>query len=107
MKGLTMRDIRDCLIIAILRAAPCENYLKEEEWTKCWDFSSGEAVPTQYLLDRQAHPDFITVRAELGTWRPQDVYKIDFTKIDPLAIASNLTCAIEKMMGIYPNVPKG
>jgi hypothetical protein len=31
--------------------------------------------------------------------------EINFNDIDPLAIAQNLTCEIEKMMGIYPNVP--
>jgi O-glycosyl hydrolase len=61
--------------------------------------------PTQYLLDHQNEPDFISTKVELGTWRPQDVYKINWEDVDPLAIAKNLTCEIEKMMGISPNVP--
>lgn len=106
--GLTMRDIKDCLIKAILQSAPCEEYLKGDVFTKCWDFSTDPAKPTQYLLDRLDEPDFITCKAdpEINNWRPQDVYKVDFSNIDPLAIGQNLTCNIEKMMGIFPNIPK-
>lgn len=106
VKGLTMRDIRDCLVKAMLMSAATESYLATDEWLKCWDFSSGVAVPTQYLLDRQNKPEYISVKAELGTWRTQDIYKIDFSNVDPLAICQNLTCEIERMMGIFPNIDK-
>ncbi len=39
-----------------------------------------------------------------GTWRTMDIYKIDLSGIDPLAVAQNMGCEVEKMMGIYPNV---
>src|SRR5690606_27824355 len=45
-------------------------------------------------------------RAENGTWRPQDIYEIDLNDIDPIAVSQNLGIEIEKMMGIYPNVPQ-
>lgn len=32
------------------------------------------------------------------------IYKIDFSSIDPIALAQNMLCRIEKMMDIYPNV---
>jgi hypothetical protein len=35
-----------------------------------------------------------------------DLYGWDMNKLDPLAIAQNLTCEIEKLMGIFPNVDK-
>jgi hypothetical protein len=60
-----MRDIRDCLIKAMLISSPSNKY------------------------------------AELETWKLQDVYKINWDDIDPLAIAQNLTCEIEKMMAIF------
>lgn len=107
VKGLTIRDIRDCFIKALLMSAPSEKYLSADEWLKCWNFSNGEANPTQYLLDRQNEPDYVHVKAELGTWRTQDVYKIDLSKVDPLAVAQNLSCEIERMMGIFPNVNDG
>ena len=66
VKGVTMRDIGDCFIRAILGF---------EESDK--------------------------------TWRPQDVYKMDFSKIDPLALKQNMLNNIEKMMGIFPNIKSG
>lgn len=106
VKGLTMRDIRDCLIKAMLLSSYSEKYLEEKEFSKCWDFSVSPMKPTAYLLERQDEPDYISCRVELGTWRPQDVYKINWDNIDPLAVARNLNLEIEKMMGIYPNVDK-
>jgi hypothetical protein len=45
-------------------------------------------------------------RVEDGNWLTDDVYKIDFEKVDPMAIEKNMSCEVEKLMGIYPNVPK-
>lgn len=106
--GLTMRDIRDCLIKAMLLSSSSEKYLNED-YLKCWDFSKCEndgdkPTPTEYLLERQNEPDYISTKVELGTWRVQDVYKINWKDIDPIAITQNLSCEIEKMMGIYPNI---
>lgn len=103
VKGLTMRDIRDCLIKAMLISSPSNKYLNED-FNKCWEYSGDTVKPTQYLLDHQNESDFISTKVELGTWRPQDVYKINWNDVDPLAIAQNLTCEIEKMMGIFPNI---
>lgn len=111
VKGLTMRDISDCLIKAILVSYSEDEYLKTEEFFKCWDFTQckndgDKPTPTQYLLDKQKEGKYISTKVETGTWRRDDVYLVDFTNIDPIAIAQNLTCEIEKMMGIWPNVPK-
>ena len=36
-----------------------------------------------------------------------DLYSIpDLNELDPGAVVQNATCNIEKMMGIFPNVPK-
>lgn len=35
-----------------------------------------------------------------------DIYAIDLSDVDPIAISQNLTCEIERMMGIFPNVPE-
>lgn len=106
VKGLTMRDIRDCLIKAMLVSSYSEKYLEEKEFSKCWDYSESPIKPTAYLLERQDDPDYISTKVELGTWRPQDVYKLNWDNIDPLAVSKNLTLEIKKMMGIYPNVDK-
>lgn len=104
VKGLTMRDVKDCFIMAVLDSAATDEYLEPEEFDKCWDFSTDPPTPTQYLLDNQDKYAFTKV--ETGNWRHQDIYKIDLSKVDPGAIAQNLTCRIEKMMGIFPNMPK-
>lgn len=36
----------------------------------------------------------------------RDLYDIEIEKLDPVAISQNLTCEIERMMGIFPNVPE-
>ena len=41
---------------------------------------------------------------DAGVWRYGDVYNVG--DIDLIAAAQNMSCYIEKMMGIYPNVPK-
>lgn len=111
VKGLTMRDIKDCLIKAILTCSATEEYLKDENFSKCWDFSeckhdTDQPKPTQFLLDKikEEDPDYIHVKGELGTWRQSDLFKIRWEEIDPLALTQNLTCEIEKMMGIFPNI---
>ena len=35
-----------------------------------------------------------------------DIYNINFEDIDPGAVIQNATCHIEKLMGIYPNLPE-
>ena len=104
VSGLTMRDLKDCLIKALLLSAPSKKYLEVDTFIKCWDFTTKPNTPTQFLLDNQNEPDFVSNKVELGTWRPQDVYKINFNDIDPLAIAKNFTCEVEKMMNIFPNI---
>ena len=87
VKGLTIRDIQDCLIQAMLRSSVNDG-LSDKVFEISNDSDIGKG--TKY--------------AAKGTWRKQDVYKIDFNKVDLIAVAQNLTCFIEHYMGIYPNV---
>ena len=107
IKGLTMRDLKDCLVKAMLISSPSEEYLNNT-FMDCWDFSeckneNDKPKPTKFLLDNQNETDYISTKVELGTWRPQDVYKINWDDIDPISICQNLMCEVEKMMGIFPN----
>lgn len=104
--GLTMRDVKDCFIKGLLMAASSDKYLEPDTFEKCWDYSTEPATATPFLLAHQNEPDFVHCKVELGTWRAHDVYKVDLNKIDPLAIAINMTNEMEKMMGVFPNVPK-
>lgn len=106
VKGLTLRDIKDCFIKALLQCGASDEYL-EKDFMKCWDFTGCDEngtppKPTQYLLDNQ--DKYVSTKVDTGNWRPQDVFKLELNKIDPLAVAQNLTCEIEKMMGIFPNI---
>jgi hypothetical protein len=43
-------------------------------------------------------------RAEDRTLNYNDLYYLDFSDVDPLAIVQAVSCEVEKAMGIYPNV---
>lgn len=42
---------------------------------------------------------------EAGKATYNDVYRPECSKVDPIAVVQNAMCEIEKMMGIFPNVP--
>jgi len=103
VSGVTLRDLKDCLIKAMLLSSASDVYLNN--FDKCWNFSDKEnPKPTPYLLNLQNDPDYIYTKVETGNWRPQDVYKINWDNIDPLAIIQNFSVEVEKLMGIFPNV---
>lgn len=64
VKGLTMRDVRDCFIRGCFEAS----VLPREKW-------------------------------------PKTIYDLPWDEMDPMAVSQNMLCEMEKMMGIYPNVP--
>ncbi len=72
VRGLTMRDVKDCYVMGYLMAT-----------------GRGHLV-------------------ESGKWRYQMVYEPPDPGWEPdeLAVAQNMLCCIEKMMGIFPNVPR-
>jgi len=81
VKGITMRDLCDCLVQGFLASSDPDQKLqdktfalsKNEEWYK------------------------------KGDWRYNDLYKIDLDKVDPRAVIQNFSCFVEKYMGIFPN----
>jgi hypothetical protein len=102
VSGLTFRDICDCFVKGLLLAQPTQ----EGSFDLCWDFSSGEGVPTPYLLAEIAKNPTpagqLARKVDLGLWKYSDVYSI-LTDYDPIAAMQNMGCEMEKMMGIYPN----
>lgn len=89
VKGLTMRDIADCIVKAFLLSS-------------CTD----DKQAFDYACKTEGRVITPYEKAETGTWRYQDMYEIDLSKISPGAVIQNATCEIEKMMGIFPNIPK-
>jgi hypothetical protein len=89
VKGLTMRDLADCMIQGFL----C-----------CADPDVPEQLELMHSVT-EIHKEFFgTKYANKGTWRYGDVYKLDLTKLDPQAMVKNTLCFVEHMMGIFPNV---
>ena len=77
VEGLTVRDVADCFARALFQ-------------------SSGEGPLYSASLEGDG--------CELEN---NDMFKVDLKKIDAVAWQQNLGCEIEKMMGIFPNLPKG
>lgn len=76
IKGITFRDLRDAYIRAVF-------------------LSAGHQKPHLY-----AEAD----KGEYALICENDLYNLDWNDLDPLAIQQNLSCEIEKLMGIYPNI---
>ncbi len=74
--GITMRDLRDCFVRAVA-------------------LSSGPGALYQEAC-----------KGERATISENDLYGVDWGEIDIVAVQQNLTCEIEKLMGIFPNLPK-
>jgi len=77
IRGITFRDLRDCFIRAVC------------------------------LSGAQQHPDLFAEaqKGEQAALCENDVYRFDFEKLDPMAIYLNLSVEVEKIMGIFPNIP--
>lgn len=75
VEGLTMRDITDCFARALF-------------------LSSGPGP----LYDKADKGDSCRLTVH-------DTHQIDLNKVSPVAWSQNLTCEIERMMGIFPNLP--
>lgn len=76
--GITFRDLRDCYVRAVLRSAY-------------------HLVPALYE-EATKGPDAVLCE--------NDLFGFNLDKLDPIAIMQNLSCEVERIMGIYPNIPK-
>lgn len=65
IKGLTMRDVRDCFVVGC--------------------FEASGLPPSKY---------------------PSSLYELPWDEMDPLAVCQNMTCEIERKMGIFPNIER-
>lgn len=77
ISGITFRDMRDAYIRACCMSAPDTPLLHDE-----------------------------ACKGEHAAICENDIYELDWEHIDPVAVIQNMSCEIEKMMGIYPNIPK-
>ena len=77
VQGITFRDLRDCYIRAFFLASSHVNKEKYEE----------------------------ADQGEFALLSENDLYGWDLNEIDPMEVFQNMSCEVEKLMGIYPNVP--
>ncbi len=81
IQGITFRDLRDCFIRA------------------CCQSAGGGCSPDGDRLYEESE------KGENALLSENDIYSLPWDNMDPVAVAQNLTCEVEKLMGIYPNVP--
>jgi hypothetical protein len=84
ISGITFRDLRDCFIRAVLLSTGAETI-------------DGVNMRPRY---EEANKGESAVLCE------NDLYGFNLDRLDPMAICQNLSCEIERLMGIYPNVPE-
>jgi hypothetical protein len=87
IRGITMRDLRDCFIRAFIHSH------------QVYKPGTIEELQPNFTLAREAD------KGEHAAICESDLYRL-VGDIDPMAVAQNLTCEVEKLMGIFPNVPE-
>lgn len=83
IRGVTFRDLRDCFVRAVLLSTGAGMI---------------DGVDTGSRYEE-------AVKGESAALCEEDLYGFNLDRLDPMAIVRNLCCEVEKMMGIYPNVP--
>ena len=102
IKGLTARDIQDCMVLGILECKP-EKYPElpriytSEEGNKFKDLEELIKSDESY---KDSHID-----PERVTWN--DLYGWDLDEVDPVAAVQNMACYLERRMGVFPALLDG
>jgi hypothetical protein len=88
VKGITFRDLRDCFIRAVLLSTGGYR-----------DHDPKVRARMEALYDEAK-------KGENAALCENDLYGFNLDRLDPMAICQNLSCEVERLMGIYPNVPE-
>ena len=67
---------------------------------KAWIDAAGHTIEDEQLRDE------LRQRADDGTLNYNDLYELECGDVDPVALILSVCCRVEKLMGIYPNVPR-
>lgn len=86
VSGVTMRDIYDCFVRGFILSHPSMS-------------NDGKLLRSNDEIIREA------LKGEGGNINGADIYKLT-GDIDPVAVIQNAMCEIERIMGIFPNIPK-
>ncbi|KKN98500.1 hypothetical protein LCGC14_0146110 [marine sediment metagenome] len=79
--SVRIRDLADCIVKAFIRAAV-------------------EDLPSKLEIER------LRKALDANTLNYNDLYLLDLSKMDPIALIQNTCVEIEKVMGTYPNIPE-
>lgn len=79
IRGITFRDLRDCYIRAV-----------------CLSMGANDPANMPYYNE--------ALKGEKAALCENDLFELS-GEADPVAVCQNLCCEVERIMGIYPNVP--
>lgn len=85
IKGITFRDLRDAFVRAVLLS------------------TGAETIKGINMRPRYEE----ACKGENACLSAGDLYGFDLDQLDPMAISNNLSVEVEKLMGIFPNLPPG
>lgn len=74
VSDITFRDLRDCYVRAVCLSTGPGDWYDE------------------------------AVKGDAADLCESDLFKLNWNHIDPVAVAQNLSCEVERMMGIFPNI---
>ena len=89
VKGIRFRDLADCVARAIVDSTPPDR-----------DQDGLELDTEQNRRLAELRP-----RVEDGTLNYNDLYRINWNDMSPVALIQNVCTRVEKEMDIYPNMP--
>lgn len=93
--GITMRDLRDCFIRAVLLSTGGPYFAAR----------TGNPLEDRKIAASMAALYEEAKKGEDACLCENDLYGFNLDRLDPVAISQNLTCEVERIMGIFPNVP--
>lgn len=100
IKGLTRRDIMDCMVLGILECRPDNDYPRLYLSEKGTSFNSFEDLENS----GEGYKDSV-VDHENVTYN--DLFGWNLDKIDPVAAVQNMACHLERRMGVFPALLDG
>ena len=78
-----------------------------QPWT---DLGGRGKTEIKGITFRDLHDCFIRACYDSAPIEPKDypksIFGLDWNKIDPMAVQQNMSCWVERYMGIFPNLPK-
>ena len=106
IKGLTRRDIQDCMVLGILCCKDEEDYPEAAKLPRIYISEEGSKYYSfDELVESNESYGYSYLDAEKITYNA--LYGWDLDKIDPIAAVQNMAVYLEIRLGIYPILVDG